>query len=180
MVYCETIEESKTWTCPKSGIWKVICVGGGGAGSAKPNTSGSTVEVNGEAGKTTSFGSYLSAKGGASGGSGYKTKALFHSETPINGFNGATVYGSECSSTTTGCGYGASGGAYSKAGAFCSAGWPGEVKNAIISFQKGDAVACTIGAGGAAGTTISTSSEFACSFEGAAGAIFIQYIGESL
>ena len=59
-------------------------------------------------------------------------------------------------------------------------GWPGEVKNAIISFQKGDAVACTIGAGGAAGTTISTSSEFACSFEGAAGAIFIQYIGESL
>lgn len=180
-IYSETITANKTWTCPKDGIYKIICVGGGGAGSAKPSSSGSTIEVNGGAGKTTSFGSYLSAKGGASGGSGFKTKERYNGGEPINGFNGAAAYGEVCYGITTGCGYGASGGAYNgNTSAFLSAGQPGEVKSAIISFQKGDAVACTIGAGGAAGALVSTSSAFACSFEGAAGAIFIQYIGESL
>ncbi len=179
-IYSETITANKTWTCPKSGIYKVICVGGGGAGSAKSGTSSSTVEANGEAGKTTSFGSYLSAKGGASGGSGFKTKEQYHGGEPINGFNGAAVYGEVCFGVTTGCGYGASGGAFNKDSSFCSAGQPGEVKSAIISFQKGDTATCTIGAGGAAGTLTTTASALACSFGGAAGAIFIQYIGESL
>ena len=30
MQYIEYIEESKTWTCQKTGKWKVICVGGRG------------------------------------------------------------------------------------------------------------------------------------------------------
>ena len=49
MVYCETIEESKTWVCPKGGVWKIICIGGGGAGAANNTIGGS--------GGTTSFGS---------------------------------------------------------------------------------------------------------------------------
>ena len=32
MNYIQYIEESKSWTCPKSGVWKVICVGGGASG----------------------------------------------------------------------------------------------------------------------------------------------------
>ena len=64
MVYCETIETSKTWTCPKSGVWKVICVGGGGAGLSYYNDSTNSI---GTAGGTTSFGSILSASGGISG-----------------------------------------------------------------------------------------------------------------
>jgi len=60
MQYIEYIEESKTWTCPKTGKWKVICVGGGGAGDC---LSGGihTAGVNGSA---TSFGTYLIAAGG--------------------------------------------------------------------------------------------------------------------
>lgn len=32
MAYFETIESSKTWTCPKTGYYQVICIGGGGGG----------------------------------------------------------------------------------------------------------------------------------------------------
>ena len=43
------IEASQNWICPKTGSYKVICVGGGGGNGA---------------GSTTSFGTYLSARGG--------------------------------------------------------------------------------------------------------------------
>lgn len=29
MQYIQYIEESQTWKCPKTGKWKVTCVGGG-------------------------------------------------------------------------------------------------------------------------------------------------------
>ena len=77
MVYCETIEESKTWVCPKSGIWKVICVGGGGAGLSYASESTNYI---GTAGGTTSFGSILSASGGMSGADVNLDKKITRSE----------------------------------------------------------------------------------------------------
>lgn len=32
MAYLETLKSSQTWTCPKTGYYQVICVGGGGGG----------------------------------------------------------------------------------------------------------------------------------------------------
>jgi len=56
------IKSSQTWTCPKAGAWSVICVGGGASGGVtfQPNVSALQ-----SAGGTTSFGSLLSAPGGA-------------------------------------------------------------------------------------------------------------------
>ena len=112
MVYCETIETSKTWTCPKSGIWKVICVGGGGAGVSYISDTANSI---GTAGGTTSFGSILSASGGISGYDVNKINLNENSNVVrytmgINGYNGAGVYGAT-SGEHIGSGYGASGGA---------------------------------------------------------------------
>ena len=63
MQYLHYIEESKSWTCPKSGVWKVICVGGGASGGYYITSS--KVATGQHTGGTTSFGSYLSAEGGA-------------------------------------------------------------------------------------------------------------------
>lgn len=38
------IEESKQWTCPKSGAWKVICVGGGARGTLILDIEGSAYD----------------------------------------------------------------------------------------------------------------------------------------
>lgn len=62
MQYLHYIEESKSWTCPKTGVWKVICVGGGASGGYYGKSSMITAQ---HTGGTTSFGSYLSAQGGA-------------------------------------------------------------------------------------------------------------------
>lgn len=59
----EYIESTKTWTCPQSGIWKVTCVGGGASGGIVEGTS--NIGICQAAGGSTSFGSYLSASGGA-------------------------------------------------------------------------------------------------------------------
>lgn len=57
------IKSSQTWTCPKTGAWKIICVGGGSSGGLGFSHNGiqSTIINNGG---TTSFGSILSANGG--------------------------------------------------------------------------------------------------------------------
>lgn len=56
------IKSSQTWKCPKAGAWKVVCVGGGASGGL---TFFSNVSALQSAGGTTSFGSLLSASGGA-------------------------------------------------------------------------------------------------------------------
>ena len=183
MVYCETIETSKTWTCPKSGVWKVICVGGGGAGLSYYNdTSYST----GTAGGTTSFGSILSASGGISGTDVNKDKIVMADSNysiryamGINGYNGAGVYGAE-SGEYIGSGYGASGGAgYVNANSKVRhSGLPGDVKSVITDISEGTSIACTIGAGGTVTTNGSSSASIA--FPGKSGAIIVQYLGSEM
>ena len=182
MVYCETIETSKTWTCPKSGIWKVICVGGGGAGLSYYNDSTNSI---GTAGGTTSFGSILSASGGISGTHVNKDKITLSDSSAysirramgINGYNGAGVYGAE-SGEYIGSGYGASGGASRTASTdakVCHSGLPGDVKSVITDISEGTSIACTIGSGG---TVTNKGSSIA--FPGKSGAIIVQYLGSEM
>lgn len=179
MVYCETIEASKTWTCPKTGVWKVICVGGGGAGVSYLNDSTNST---GTAGGTTSFGSILSASGGISGIDINKDKIEMSDRDysirramGINGYNGAGVYGAE-SGEYIGSGYGASGGAgYMKVR---HSGLPGDVKSVITDISEGTSIACTIGSGGT--VTNKGSSNAAIAFPGKSGAIIVQYLGSEM
>ena len=180
MNYIQYIEESKTWTCPKSGIWKVICVGGGGAGLSYYNDSTNSI---GTAGGTTSFGSILSASGGISGTDVNKNKiGMIDSDYSIryvmgiNGYNGAGVYGAE-SGEYIGSGYGASGGAgyTSTSMKVRHSGLPGDVKSVITDISEGTSIACTIGSGG---TVTNKGSSIA--FPGKSGAIIVQYLGSEM
>ena len=56
------IKSSQSWTCPKAGAWKIVCVGGGASGGVTFHANVSALQ---SAGGTTSFGSLLSAPGGA-------------------------------------------------------------------------------------------------------------------
>lgn len=180
MIYCETIKSSKTYTPPKSGIYKIICIGGGGAGYADTANV-----IASEAGKTTSFGAYISANGGASGENVVKLNGTGTAEylqpnekggfdSGKNGFDGACVYGAS-SGAAIGYGYGASGGAYAKSNTKYISGQAGEVASIIIELDKSDVVACTIGTGGKGGA-----GSYAYAWGGADGAIIVQYLGESL
>ena len=184
MVYCETIETSKTWTCPKSGVWKVICVGGGGAGLSYYDDNSCAI---GTAGGTTSFGSILSASGGISGIDINKDKITFSDSSAyyirrsmgINGYNGAEAYGAT-SGEYIGSGYGASGGAgYINANVKVRhSGLPGDVKSVITDISEGTSIACTIGPGG----TITTKGNvrMTIAFPGKSGAIIVQYLGSEM
>lgn len=177
MVYCETIETSKSWTCPKTGVWKVICVGGGGAGVSYNNDS---MNSTGTAGGTTSFGSILSASGGISG-TGVNKDKIALAETRyvmgINGYNGAGVYGAE-SGEYIGSGYGASGGAGHISEKVRHAGLPGDVKSVITDISEGTSIACTIGSGGTVTTKGNIESTIA--WPGKSGAIIVQYLGSEM
>ena len=185
MNYIQYIEESKTWTCPKSGVWKVICVGGGGAGFTYRDNDKNDNSI-GTAGGTTSFGSILSAPGGMSGVDINKNKAQFFESNydirytvGINGYNGAGVYGAE-SGEYIGSGYGASGGAGAPNGSSYShnSGLPGDVKSVITDISEGTSIACTIGAGGTV-TTIGNNPN-SIAFPGKSGAIIVQYLGSEM
>lgn len=185
MVYCETIENSKTWTCPKTGIWKIICIGGGGAGMTF--MSDTTKEV-GTSGGSTSFGSYLSAQGGMSGadinGNKKAVRCLkdynWSEALGINGYNGAAAYGTQ-SGDFIGVGYGASGGASFKDNntgiKYYNAGLPGDVKSVIMGISEGTSIACTIGTGGTV-TTVGTG--VIAAYPGKSGAIIVQYLGSEM
>ena len=84
MNYIHYIESTQEWTCPKSGKWKVICVGGGGSGY----TEYSSKIYTGNPGGTTSFGTYLSANGGAGGSSGNNPEGSVRTAYGINGYAG--------------------------------------------------------------------------------------------
>lgn len=75
MDYIQYIEESQTWKCPKTGKWKVTCVGGGASGTACCNFKirfGNGNEQNiyycilNATGGASSFGDHISASGGES------------------------------------------------------------------------------------------------------------------
>lgn len=174
MVYCETIEESKIWVCPKAGVWKIICIGGGGAGAALGATS-----AFGTDGGTTSFGSYISANGGKNGKEyigGNNPLLISEPYAGINGFNGASTYGVS-SGNVVGCGYGGSGGATSTNLKYCCAGFPGEVKSTIVDIIEDTSIPCTIGTGGASAND-NQNQQFA--FPGKSGAIIVQYLGSEM
>lgn len=189
MIYCETIEESKTWVCPKSGIWKIICIGGGGAGLAYINN---TLYALGTAGGTTSFGSILSALGGMSGADvnknnipcSFGTSYDWHDACGNNGYNGAGAYGTK-SGDFIGSGYGASGGAtiMSTTGNSFRAynsGLPGNVKSVITDISEGTSIACTIGTGGTVTHTGDKMASSGIAFPGKSGAIIVQYLGSEM
>ena len=181
MIYCETIKSSKTYTPPKSGIYKIICIGGGGAGYVYDTPSAITSS---EAGGTTSFGSYVAASGGASG----KNVVMLGGTTVVdirlnggivdsgkNGFNGACEYGAS-SGMAVGYGYGASGAAYGINSKKYSSGQAGDVVSTIVELDPSASIACTIGAGGKGGFA----GNYNYAWSGADGAIIVQYLGESL
>ena len=121
MQYIQYIEESKTWTCPKSGIWKVICVGGGATACLQSNEAAGYL---GFQGGSTSFGAYVSADGGIfsnglpqaygfGGQSGFD--GINYGSTPVvkytsSGVGYAFSGGASLPTYGTGFGYGASGG----------------------------------------------------------------------
>ena len=171
MQYLHYVEESKTWVCPKSGVWKIICIGGGGAGAAGKAIGGS--------GGTTSFGSILSANGGAVGNPKENSRV---GEISINGYNGAVGYGTQNTIHYTGYGYGASGGSYIKSSSVSGqtyTGRPGELKSVIVDIMEGASIPCTIGLGGEGASLIDGSTTYK-SYAGANGAIIVQYLGESM
>lgn len=183
MTHIEWIESSKTWICPKSGKYKVICVGGGASGACEvPGSTQQTIAS--KAGGTTSFGSYLSANGGAAA-------ELVENVYYASGFPGFTGFNyggapsiaiKEASASriatmvlneggipgkTTAPGYGAGGGAIGDA---VGAGNAGRIKVTIVDLEVGQNVACTIGTGGS-----SNSAEYIAA--GADGVIVVQYLG---
>lgn len=120
------IKSSQTWTCPKAGAWKVVCVGGGASGGVTFHPNVSALQ---SAGGTTSFGSLLSAPGGAietvcptgirscGGYGGYD--GMNYGGTPMIGIRSATdsdvtnlssAVGNGGVIGSTGLGYGAGGG----------------------------------------------------------------------
>ena len=182
MTHIEWIESSKTWICPKSGKYKVICVGGGASGACK--VSGGTQQtIASKAGGTTSFGSYLSANGGAAA----ELVENVHYASGFPGFTGFNYGGAPSIALkdgvsalatmvlneggipgkTTAPGYGAGGGAI---GFAVGAGNAGRIKVTIVDLEVGQNVACTIGTGGS-----SNSAEYIAA--GADGVIVVQYLG---
>ena len=125
MQYLHYIEESKSWTCPKSGVWKVICVGGGATACLQSKEAAGYLGFQGGA---TSFGSYVAADGGTfasglaqvegfGGQSGFDGVNYGSTAMACNGYRGsnsgygyAVAGGASLPTYGTGFGYGASGG----------------------------------------------------------------------
>ena len=61
MQHIYRIKSSQNWICPKSGAWKVICVGGGASGGFVLIEGCTPIQ---QPGGTTSFGNLLTASGG--------------------------------------------------------------------------------------------------------------------
>ena len=172
MNYMQYIESTQEWTCPKSGKWKVICVGGGGSGY----TEYSSKIYTGNPGGTTSFGTYLSANGGAGGSSGSNPEGSVQTAYGINGYAGCIEY-SSISNRLLGIGYGASGGATSTISiSLINAGSPGEIRTTVVDIEENSVISCTVGEGG---ESVQSGSNYANhkAFGGAAGAVILEYLG---
>lgn len=93
MEYLKWITSSTTYTVPKAGKYKIICVGGGASGGvAVHDKEPANTKALQAAGKTTSFGSYLSATGGQPSvptfiGKGQYTSARFGGQSGYDGIN---------------------------------------------------------------------------------------------
>lgn len=196
MKYIEWLKESQTWTCPKAGKWKAICVGGGASGGLYDTTENAVKLTPTTAGGTTSFGSivsadgapstkdstmrgYSSVKSATSGYGGYTGTS--YGGVPMVGGNSATSAlaaggtGNSAVMTfenpTAAVGYGAGGGAVSLKEAISPiAGRAGAIESTIVDLEEGQTILCTIGKGG-------QTTDPATMGSGADGVIVVQYLG---
>lgn len=159
MAYFKIIEASTTWTCPKSGDYKVICVSAGNSASVSGSAS---------KGGSTSFGSLLTANAPEAVLCG-----LLASEAPMDGYSinnsnygkvsavvetiridacieqetntdlNRIIYRYPC--VGTGVGYGAGGVGFQGKNNF--GGLCGGMKMEIFSLKEGSEYAITIGQG---------------------------------
>ena len=188
MKYIEWLKESQTWTCPKAGKWKVICVGGGASGG-----SGGDAVVPTTAGGTTSFGSIVSASGAPS------TKDYIKTSSPIDnvwvgaygGYTGVSYGGTPAMAMNAGDNFGVSGAhtngtlpsnfnpvcgiGYGAGGASAAQKAPipgraGSIESTIVDLEEGQVIMCTVGKGGQTTDATTMSS-------GADGVIVVQYLG---
>lgn len=148
MAYLEVIDTSCTWICPKTASYKIICVAGGNGGGNGFGRGGDT-----------SFGSYCTANGQwggigvaaiSAGGNGGYTFADYGGSFGINYSSNGTASPSKNGSQlySNGIGYGAGGYGSCEGGNGC-----GKIKIAVREITAGEAVTCSIGAGGSAGTS---------------------------
>lgn len=169
MQYIQYIESSATWTCPKTGKWKVICVGGGSSGNC--SRGGNT--YSGHTGEVSSFGTYLTAKGG-NYLSDSSTSASALSNGALNGFTGNNNNYGTIIPAYVGLGYGAaSQSSFSNIG-----GFPGEIKTTIIDLKENESIPCTIGKGGAIPEYYNSGNPMKSGYAAKDGVIVVQYLGE--
>lgn len=160
MKYVEWIEESQTWICPKAGKWKVICVGGGASGGVSYNGA----KILYAAGGTTSFGSILSADGGAT--ASYKVAKSTGGQNGYDGisYGGSPFFDADINSnigvglSETAHGYGGGGacipiefkvtGLTSNPRTAASSGLCGKIKTTIVDIDEGQSIFVTVGKGG--------------------------------
>lgn len=166
MAYFEIIEESTTWTCPKTADYKIICVASGAnyVSSAAVNNS-------------TSFGSYLTASGLLNNMSindnyiaqmGYSINNSHYGEYGIRTKVMCTtdvIY--PTANMISGYGHGGAA-SYSSTNMSYSAG---KMMMKITSLTAGETVACTVGAAVAASAT-----NYNNSLSSGAGVIIIQEV----
>ena len=171
----ETIETSKTWTCPKTGWWKVICVGGGA--SLTYNSNNNTAI--GEDGEATSFGTHLTALGGEAN---VDDSLVFLFKEAFIGFDVANInlYGTIADTRKVIHTYGRSGttGTATSTSGFKGAPKCGRIKVGITHIDKGEIVACSVGR--AVPPTVTSGSVSEGNIKGATGTdgvIVVQYLG---
>lgn len=196
MKYIEWLKESQTWTCPKAGKWKVICVGGGASGGLHDSTENTVKLTPTTAGGTTSFGSIVSADGAPST-SDYTAHGFSAVNSAVSGYGGytGTTYGGvpmvganstnsslaaggfgnaavmAFANPTAAVGYGAGGGASAVSEKISPIpGRAGAIESTIVDLDEGQTIMCTVGKGGQ--TTDAT-----VMGSGADGVIVVQYLG---
>ncbi len=163
MNYIEYIESSTTWRCPKGGLWKVICVGGGSSGGYGYISSTGSIKNSPlqSEGKDTSFGEILSAKGGKKCNT-YGHSSSYSIITGQHGYDlfsyGHILTGDHQYFRTSKYEYGAGGDSNSTyritnldnkyADAHGVPGMSGQIKVTITSLEQDQSITCTIGAGG--------------------------------
>ena len=163
MAYFKIIEASTTWTCPKSGDYKVICVA---AGSSAVYTDGVFSYYNN--GGASSFGSLLTAEGLIKASASIRGFSHTSAIYPLDGY---TIHNSnygrysvckDCQvnlnssadiapSIGTGIGYGAGGIGTTATNTIpaTSGGLCGKMKMEIFHLEEGETYAVTVGIGNA-------------------------------
>lgn len=148
MGYFKMITKSQTWQCPKTANYQIICVAGGCSAAYSSDGSNYIPPV---AGKTTSFGNYVTADNG-------ELATVYSSnENGVNGYtlNGRTygtvnvrsnsVVSNNFWGVTAGTGYGGGGASFvnNMNGGNC-----GNIMIGECTINEGNHVACTVGEGG--------------------------------